>query len=317
MHHVEIVSQLKPDHLEQLPELIQSATLVDGHEPLGEHKFLRLRQGADEARAVLAYDGGKLLGYAHTVTYGEGDERRASCEFVVHPAHRRRGIGRELLASVVMEAQQHGARRMDLWAYNDSEATASIAREFGFKPARRLLHLHRHMRGLFPPEEMAGFRIRAFCPGDDDAAWLALNARVFADHPEQGHWTDNDLRARVEQPWFNPADFLIAEDASGAMAGFIWLKIEERPNEGCVGEIYVVGVDPAHQGQGLGRVLLAAGLRHMGERGVDVGAIYVDESNTGALRLYEGMGFHHHHVDVCYSRPLGVGEQVDGAEAAA
>ena len=317
MHHVEIVSQLEPDHLEQLPELIRSATLVDGHEPLGEHKFLRLRQGADEARAVLAYDAGKLLGYAHTVTYGAGDERRVTCEFVVHPAHRRRGIGRELLASAVIEAQQHEARRMDLWAYNDSDASARVAAQFGFKPARRLLHLHRHMRALVPPATADGVRIRAFRPGADEAAWLALNARAFADHPEQPHWTADDLRARMQQPWFNPDDFLIAEDEAGAVVAFNWLKIEDRPNEGSVGEIYVIGVDPAHRGHGLGTVLLSAGLRHMRERGVDVAAIYVDESNAAALRLYEGMGFHHHHVDVCYSRPLGAGEQIDGAVAAA
>jgi hypothetical protein len=34
-----------------------------------------------------------------------------------------------------------------------------------------------------------------------------------------------------------------------------------------------------------------------------VAAIYVDETNVPALALYESNGFHHHHVDVCYSRP--------------
>jgi hypothetical protein len=55
MHHVEIVSQLERPHLEQLPALLAAATRADGHEPLGEHKFLRLRRGDDLGIAVLAY----------------------------------------------------------------------------------------------------------------------------------------------------------------------------------------------------------------------------------------------------------------------
>lgn len=316
MHHIEIVSQLEPAHQEQLPDLIRASTLVDGHEPLGEHKFLRLRQGHDEARAVLAYEEGRLLGYAHTVMYGEGNGRRVSCEFVVHPGFRRRGIGRLVLASAIMDAQEHDVRRMDLWAYNDSKASARMAGQFGFAPVRRLLHLHRHMRAAVAATPVDGVRVRAFRPGIDEQAWLDLNARAFAEHPEQPHWTADDLRARMAQPWFDPGDFLIAED-DGGMMGFNWLKIEDRPNEGCVGEIYVIGVDPAHHGRGIGTLLLGAGLLRMRDRGVDIAAIYVDETNETAVRLYEGMGFHHHHVDVCYSRPLASGEQIDGAEAAA
>ena len=291
MHHVEIVSQLDDAHLEQLPELLQAATLVDGHEPLGEHKFLRLKHGDDLARAMLAFEDGRLVGYAHTVTYGEGDGRRASCEFVVHPAFRGRGLGRMLLSHAIMNAHGNDARSMDLWSYNESPVASRVASQFGFRPARRLMHLHRHMRKAPPAPVADGFTVRAFRPDCDESVWVELNARVFASHPEQAHWTLDDLRARTRQPWFDPGDFLLAEK-EGALAGFNWLKIEERPNEGRVGEIYVVGVAPEHHGQGIGSALVALGLRRMKERGVDVAAIYVDDTNTGALCLYEAAGFH-------------------------
>jgi mycothiol synthase len=320
MYRIDIVSQLEAEHLFQLPGLVDAATLVDSHEPLGEHKFLRMQRGDDLAGAVLAYDRGELAGYAHTVTYGDADERRASCEFVVHPGFRRRGLGRLLLSHAIMHAQSQSARRLDLWAYNDGEASARIADQFGFSPVRRLLHLHRHVGRVLVAEAPEGGALRAFRPGVDDEAWLALNNRIFAGHPENGAWTLDDLRARIGQPWFDPCDVLML-DVDGALAGFCWLKIEERPGEGRVGEIYVIGAAPEVRGRGFGRFLLSAGLRHLANRRADVAAIYVDDSNSAALALYETAGFHHHHVDVCYSRRLRASERVPEpattAEAAA
>ncbi len=315
MNRIELVARPANGQLSQLPALIQAATLADGHEPLGEHKFLRLEHGSDLVRAIVAFEDDDLAGYAHAVTYGDGDDRRASCEFVVHPAFRRRGIGRMLVAHALVDAQAQGASRIDLWAYNDSDASAHVAEQFEFVPNRRLLHLHRHMGTVPELPVTASASIRSFEPGRDDAAWLELNQRTFAAHPDQRHWTTDDLHLRMKQPWFRADDFLIVE-RDGEMVGFNWLKIEVRPDEGCVGEIYVVGVDPRHQGEGIGSLLLASGLRRMEERGTDVAAIYVDESNSHAVALYESMGFHNHHVDVCYTRPL-IADAGSSGEAAA
>jgi mycothiol synthase len=314
MHHVEVVTRLEDAHLEQLPELVEAATRADGHEPIGEHKFLRLRRGDDLALGLLAFEHGRLAGYAHTLTYGDGDGRRASCEFVVHPEMRQKGVGRSLLTRAIDEASGQGARRMDLWAYNDSAASARIAGEFGFTPARRLLHLHRHVVSAPYADAPANATLRAFRPGVDDARWLELNNRIFRGHPENGAWTLDDLRARMSQPWFDANDMLVLE-IEGALAGFCWLKIEDRGESGRVGEIYVIGTAPECRGLGLGRYLLSRGLAHLRDRGVSFAAIYVDEANAAAVTLYEAAGFHHHHVDVCYTRALAAAV-TDGTAAA-
>lgn len=303
MHHIEIVSQLETRHMEQLPRLLDAATRADGHEPLGEHKFLRLQRGDDLSLAVLAFEDGELAGYAHTVTYGDGDARRSSCELVVDPPRRRRGVGRMLLSHAIMTAHTKGARELDLWAYNDTAASQCMAGQFGFSPARRLLHLHRHMRSAPPASSVAGVTIRPVRPGADDEAWLALNNRIFAGHPENGRWSLPDLRARMDQPWFRADDVLMLE-VGGVLAGFCWLKIEERAPEGRVGEIYVIGVAPERRGAALGRHLLACALARLRERDAAIAAIYVDQSNESAVDLYTSSGFHYHHVDVCYTRAL-------------
>lgn len=307
MHQIDVVSQLTPAHLDRLHGLVGAATRADNHEPIGEHKFLRLQRGDDASSAALASEGGELTGYAHIVTYGAGDERRASCEFVVHPSHRRRGLGRALLSRAIDSAREQHAQRIDVWAYNDTHASQRMAVGLGFVVARRLLHLHRHMRGVIAAGAVPGACLRAMRPGVDDETLLALNNRIFAGHPENGAWTLGDLRGRMAQDWFDPDDVLLLE-MDGALAGFCWLKVEDRLDEGRVGEVYVIGTAPEYRGRGLGRFLLAQGLQHLRTRRADVAAIYVDESNEEAVALYETSGFHYHHVDVCYTRAIGARE---------
>jgi mycothiol synthase len=82
------------------------------------------------------------------------------------------------------------------------------------------------------------------------------------------------------------------------MAGFHWTKVHDSN----LGEVYVVGVDPAEQGSGLGRALTLAGLRHLRDRGVAQAMLYVDEDNVPAIRMYEALGFTRATVDAMYRR---------------
>ncbi len=95
----------------------------------------------------------------------------------------------------------------------------------------------------------------------------------------------------------------MADDPDGdGLVGFCWTKIH-RGRTPVLGEIYVIGVDPAHHGGGLGRALTVAGLTSMAERGVHVGMLYTDASNDAAVALYRRLGFTVDHVDRSYRRP--------------
>src|SRR5205814_7416943 len=121
---------------------------------------------------------------------------------------------------------------------------------------------------------------RSFRPGRDEDAWIEVNAAAFANHPEQSRVVRADLEARMAEPWFDPAGFLLAERA-GELLGFHWTKVH---GDG-LGEVYVLGIAPAAQGLGLGPALLVRGLRYLADRGCPTVLLYVDGDNDAAMQL--------------------------------
>ncbi|TDB74864.1 mycothiol synthase [Micromonospora sp. KC723] len=283
------LDRLDPAEVAETLALTRLAGDADGADPLDEHTLLRLRDpGAAAVHLTARAADGALTGYAHLDT--TDPTAGIGVELVVHPAHRRRGTGRALAREVLTAAT--GPLRA--WAHGDHPSAAALAVDLGFQRARVLWQLRRPLTAA-PPEVPLpdGVVLRAFRPGEDDEAWLALNARAFSSHPEQGRWTEADLRVRLAEPWFDPAGFLLAmAESTGRLLGFHWTKVHERPGSARIGEVYVLGVDPSAHGGGLGKALTAAGLRHLRyERGLDRVMLYVDESNTGAVALYERLGF--------------------------
>jgi mycothiol synthase len=96
----------------------------------------------------------------------------------------------------------------------------------------------------------------------------------------------------MAEDWFDPAGLLVADTGDG-LRGFHWTKQHSAE----VGEVYVVAIDPAAQGQGLGRVLTLAGLHHLAGLGVHEVLLYVESDNTPAVHVYDGLGFSHADAD--------------------
>jgi mycothiol synthase len=104
----------------------------------------------------------------------------------------------------------------------------------------------------------------------------------------------------MAEPWFDPAGLLVA-DAGGprhGLLGFHWTKQHSDD----LGEVYVVAVDPAAQGRGLGKALTAAGLDHLASLGVRRIILYVESGNAPAIATYARFGFTHETTHVQYAR---------------
>jgi len=290
-------AELTAGRVSEVLALVEAARLADGVAPLSEHGMLHVRYDSASQTAAedfIATVDGVIAGYAY-LDPPPDQAGEMTGELVVHPERRQQGLGRALTGELAAAADGHVLR---LWAHGDLPAAAALARATGFDRFRALWQMRRSLREpLDQPVLPAGRTLRTFVPGRDEDDWLSLNGRAFAKHPEQGGWTRHDLELREQEPWFDPAGFFIAE-RDGQMAGFHWTKVH-GPD---LGEVYVVGVDPAEQGSGLGRALTLAGLRHLQDLGVAQAMLYVDEDNVPAIRMYEALGFTRARVDAMYHR---------------
>jgi mycothiol synthase len=200
-----------------------------------------------------------------------------------------------VLSAAVDRAGTAGGGPVHLWITHPEPAHDDLAAAVGLAPERDLWQ----MRRALPVGEQYSLVTRPFVVGQDEEAWVAVNNRAFAWHPEQSGWTVADVVAREAEPWFDPAGFLLHEE-TGSLLGFCWTKVHAA-HEPPLGEIYVIAVDPAAHQRGLGRRLTLAGLDHLAGRGLTVGMLYVDAGNAPATRLYEDLGFTVDHVDRAYA----------------
>ncbi|MFI1718513.1 mycothiol synthase [Streptomyces litmocidini] len=285
--------ELTPEQVQDVLELLAAADQADGMHAVSEQGRLYLRNGRREGvRHFLLTVGPRLYGYAQLE---ETDPIEApAAELVVHPSHRGRGHGRAL-GTALLNAS---GKRLRVWAHGGKSAARHLAQVLGLTLFRELRQLRRPLTPLDIPEPVLpeGVTVRTFVPGQDDAAWLAVNAAAFAHHPEQGSLTQRDLDDRMAEPWFDPKGFFLAEK-DGRLIGFHWTKTHAEEQ---LGEVYVVGILPDAQGGGLGKALTAIGLRHLAAQGLPTAMLYVDADNKAAVRVYEGIGFTTHEVDLMY-----------------
>jgi mycothiol synthase len=286
---------------EQVLALDAAAEGADGVSGLDDQVRLDLSSHPQSVRHLLARwsSGDELAGYAHA-DLRAGDT--ASGHLVVEPAQRRRGVGTALLTKLTEAA---GASTLRIWAHGNLDAAKGFAQRHGFAPVRELRKMRRALDStLAAPEYGPRIKVRTFEPGRDDPAWVSVNASAFRGHPEQGRLSVDDLRQRMDQPWFDPAGFFLAE-LDGELVGYHWTKV--HPPEGQqsqpVGEVYVLGVDPRAQGLGLGKALTLTGLQHLRGAGLNEVILYVDGDNAAAVAVYERLGFTTASVDVMYARP--------------
>ncbi|MEV7976097.1 mycothiol synthase [Streptomyces sp. NPDC086519] len=290
---IDTYSALTPDQAEAVRELLAEAARTDGQQPVSEQGRLQLGGGAREgvSHLLLSTDG-ELVGYAQLEDTDPVEAPAA--ELVVHPDHRGHGHGRAL-GSALLAAS---GKRLRVWAHGGHSAARHLAQVLGLTLFRELRQMRRSLTDLDLPDPKLpdGVTVRAFVPGQDDAAWLAVNAAAFAHHPEQGSLTQRDLDDRKAQPWFDPAGFFLAERA-GELLGFHWTKVHDAER---LGEVYVLGVSPGAQGGGLGKSLTTIGLRHLADRGLPTAMLYVDADNAAAVAVYERLGFTTHETDLMY-----------------
>jgi mycothiol synthase len=280
-----------------LADDVEAAT---GIVPLGDDAWTGMHALAGRDRGMFDEPGDA---YAHLARHHEDEW---SIELVARP-----GADVDLdalLADALDVIAADGGGHVTYWVHGTEADPAADKRATGagFVAERDLLQMRVPLPLATAARWPDGTTVRTFRIGEDEAAWVPVNNRAFAGHPEQGAWTVEMLRAREQEDWFDPEGFVLAFDDDG-LAGFCWTKVHpaQPPREpDALGEIYVIGADPSRHGRGLGRALTTAGLESLAGKGIAIGMLYVDADNEAAVGLYRALGFVTHRTDRAYGRDV-------------
>jgi mycothiol synthase len=297
------LNHLSNSQQESVLALIKAAHDFDGTPPIAEHVLLHLRHGGDKSDSHIVFEeGNQVIAYAHldTTDLVAGP----SVEAVVHPNHRGKGLG----SLILKEAIKVSGNKTRVWSHGDLPAAKRIAASLKFERLWSNLLMSKSLGDIQPVTSK--YPIRTFIPDLDNQAFLSLNNKVFANYPDQGGWSEDDLKVRLNENWFEKEGFFVAED-KGELIGFCWTKIHGAHTHShngldvdhghdAIGEIYVLAVNPEYKGKGVGRDLTLTGLNYLKYQGLSNVMLYVGVENKPAFNLYKSLGFNEFGSDVMY-----------------
>ncbi|ASY13787.1 mycothiol synthase [Candidatus Nanopelagicus hibericus] len=297
------LNHLSKSQQESALALIKAAHDFDGTPPIAEHVLLHLRHGGDKSDSHIVFESSnQVIAYAHldTTDLVAGP----SVEAVVHPNHRGKGLG----ALILKEAIKVCGDKTRIWSHGDLPAAKAIATSLNLERLWSNLLMSKSLGEIQPVTSK--YPIRTFIPDLDNQAFLSLNNKVFSNYPDQGGWSGDDLKVRLNEAWFEKEGFFVAE-AKGELIGFCWTKIhgahthshsggDEDHGHDALGEIYVLAVNPDYKGQGIGRDLTITGLNYLKYQGLNNVMLYVGVENKPAFNLYKSLGFNEFGSDVMY-----------------
>jgi mycothiol synthase len=273
---------------------------------------------SDPARDVLIVDVfGSTVGYARCSWYREvgGDHIHEAICFL-HPDWQRRGLGRAMLAAIEGRIREiaaghpsEGKRLLQAEADDAALGREALLRAAGFTPARHAFTMIRPTLDDQPDAPLpAGLEIREVRPEHMRTIWEA-DQEAFRDHWGSGEGTEADYQLFLTDPTQGDTTlWRIAWDGdrvAGQVRSFI--NAEENRRFGRRrGWVENISVRRPWRQRGLARALMAASFPLLRARGMIEGALTVDTENlSGALRVYESVGFRPVHRSTTYRRPLG------------
>ncbi len=317
---------LTADDVSDAAALLETAEAVDdtgehwSPEDLTEWWVNDLVDLARDSLAVRSVDGA-LVAWATVLALPTfRDAFRITLEARVHPAWRDRGIGRALLTWQLSRGRElHAARHpgspaaLEVEAHTSMRSLESLLRRAGLATERWYFVMERPLTDLPEPPVIDGVELLPFTWDRDEEVRRAHNAAFTEHHGSAERDVVTWRTLFTGQRAFRPGLSVLAV-ADGAVVAYVLAYVFEADTAANGYErvdLGPIGVQPTARGRGLAKASIAAVLRTAAEHGCRGAGLQVDSENvTGALRLYESLGFARRRTQVSWTLalpPVGAG----------
>lgn len=232
----------------------------------------------------------------------------------VHPDARRRGIGRALARWVEQRSREvaatwPGSEPHELGAWVDSNGADGLAllESLGYQRVRYGFQMTRPLSEPIPDAPLpAGLEIRPVVEADHRRIWDA-DTEAFRDHWGSPERTEEDFQRWFTMPNLDTGLWRVAwdgDEVAGSIFSLVWPEENEKLGLGR-GWLEHISVRRPWRKRGLATALIAETLRMFRDMGLDEGALGVDSENpTGALQLYESLGFRRHKTGISFRKSI-------------
>lgn len=304
---------------EGLVALMRECHLLDGVDwiPTVENLRVEHEHGGefDPRRDLLvAIVDGSIVGASETNVRTRDLGPNHHVEGWVSPAFRRRGLGRALLhwaearaREVALVDGRTGERSISSWPDEQQAGAVALYESEGYAIARYGFMMVRDLADPIPELPLPdGLEIRPVVAADHRRIWDA-DAEAFRDHWNATERTDADFEGWFANPDIDTRMWRVAWDGD-EVAGSVMNAIYPAENEtlGYLrGWLDHVSVRRPWRRRGLASALIADSLRALREAGMTDAALGVDAENpTGALRVYENLGFRRARTGISYRKTM-------------
>jgi mycothiol synthase len=219
----------------------------------------------------------------------------------VHPDWRRRGLGRSILRATERRLREKASscddaagRVLGSWIGEKESGAPELLTAEGYVPVRYFFSMIRPHLEAIPDAPLPGnLEIREVRPGDMRVIFDAEND-AFRDHWGHRELGDEDFAQLTKQPDLDTSLWSVAWDHDqvvGSVQVFIW-RAENEALGVRRGSLERVSVRRPWRRLGVATAMISDSLRRLKAAGMNEAILGVDaESTTGALRLYESLGF--------------------------
>jgi mycothiol synthase len=235
---------------------------------------------------------GNIIGYLNVIP--ELDIERVVLGCLIHPAHRRKGLGTMLVSSAMNYAFSKDAKAVHTNILDDNMVGKKFLNKLGFKFVRSFPILRLNLSEIRLKYKTQNFQIRCLKQGEEEKL-TKLQNRSFANtwgyHPN----TIEEISDRINLSDYSTNDIIIGYDGN-ELIGYCWMQIYHNEIEVDLKEkpqarIYMLGVDPQHRRKGIGKILLLEGLRRLKNKAIQIVELNVDSKNKAACGLYRSQDF--------------------------